>query len=156
VFGGRDLRGSAQAMKVEPVRGQRPMDVDAAVALARATAPDARLVMVNLPNRPDQPMRIGLGRGEPHGAPLITVFVDPWKARVIEARDPRDFTAGETIAAWQHALHAGEGLGWIWKLLVAASGITTTLFAITGTWMWLAKRRQRRRAMAAAQPSPAE
>jgi len=44
----------------------------------------------------------------------------------------------------------------VWKLLVFISGIATTLFAITGTWMWLAKRLQRRRVQAATQPSPAE
>jgi uncharacterized iron-regulated membrane protein len=156
LFGGRDLRASAQTMKVEPVRGQRPMDIDAAVALAKASAPDAKLMSVFLPMRPDQPMRIGLVRGAADGAPFITVFVDPWKSQVIETRDPRDFNTGESIAAWQHALHAGHGLGWVWKLLVFISGIATTLFAITGTWMWLAKRLQRRRAAAAAQPSPAE
>lgn len=156
LFGGRDLRASAQAMRVEPARGQRPMDVDAAVALAKASAPDTRLLSVGLPGRPDQPLRIGLTRGGADGAPFITVFVDPWKARVIETRDPRDYSTGEIIAAWQHALHAGQGLGWLWKLLVFASGLTTTLFAVTGTWMWLAKRRQRRRAMKVAQPGPAE
>ena len=95
-------------------------------------------------------------RGAADGAPFITLFVDPWKSAVIEIRDPRDFNTGESIAAWQHALHAGHGLGWVWKLLVFISGIATTLFAITGTWMWLAKRLQRRRVQAATQPSPAE
>ncbi|MBV9834536.1 MAG: PepSY domain-containing protein [Alphaproteobacteria bacterium] len=156
LFGGRDLRASAQTMKVEPVRGQRQMDVDAAVALARASSLDAKLMSIFLPMRPDQPMRIGLVRGAADGAPFITVFVDPWKSAVIETRDPRDFNTGESIAAWQHALHAGHGLGWVWKLLVFISGIAVTLFAITGTWMWLAKRRNRRRAVPAAQPGLAE
>ena len=130
------------------------MDVDAAVALAKASVPDAKLMSIFLPIRPDQPMRIGLVRGAADGAPFITVFVDQWKSHVIEARDPRDFNAGESIVAWQHALHAGHGLGWGWKLLVFISGIATTLFAITGTTMWLLKRR--RRTAAVIQASPAE
>lgn len=156
LFGGRDLRATANTMKVERAGGQRPMEIDAAVALAKASSPDAKLMSIFLPMRPDQPMRIGLVRGSADGAPFITVFVDQWKSQIIETRDPRDFNAGESIAAWQHALHAGHGLGWVWKVLVFISGVATTLFAITGTWMWLAKRLQRRRALASAQPSPAE
>jgi len=75
---------------------------------------------------------------------MVTVFVDPWRRRVVEILDPRSFTAGETFLAWQHALHAGEGLGWLWKGLVAIAGLLPLLFAATGISMWWLKRRNRR------------
>ncbi|NDC64945.1 MAG: PepSY domain-containing protein, partial [Planctomycetia bacterium] len=68
-------------------------------------------------------------------------------------RDPRSYTLGETIMAWQHALHAGEGLGWTWKILVFLSGFLPPLFAVTGVSMWLIKRRNRRRAALQAHPA---
>ena len=75
---------------------------------------------------------------------MITVFVDPWARRVIEVLDPRRFSIGERILAWQHALHAGEALGWAWKILVFLSGFLPLLFALTGVSMWWIKRSRRR------------
>jgi len=147
VLPARDLRASAQAMRVEPVRDAAPMPLDEAIELARAAMPDAAIRLVSLPTRPEQPLRVSMGRGVPaHGAPGITVWIDPWARRVIEARDPRDYTAGETVLAWQHALHGGSGLGWGWKLAVFLSGLLPALFAVTGIWMWLLKRRARQAA----------
>ncbi|MGE0253430.1 MAG: PepSY-associated TM helix domain-containing protein [Alphaproteobacteria bacterium] len=143
----RDLRATAQAIRVEPVRGSAPMPLDDAVALAESAVPGTAVRMLALPGRPDQPLRVSLVRGAAeHGAPGITVWIDPGTRRVIEIRDPRDYTAGETVLAWQHALHAGSGLGWGWKIAVFLSGLLPALFAVTGIWMWLLKRRARRNA----------
>lgn len=142
VFPARDLRAN---VKVEPVRGATPADVDTAVALARAEVPDGELRMVGLPARPDQPYRINLAPpGHEHGAPMIAAFVDPWAKRVVEVRDPRGYSVGEVIMGWQRPLHGGQGLGWTWKILTFLSGVLPPLFAVTGTYMWLLKRRARR------------
>jgi uncharacterized iron-regulated membrane protein len=153
ILPGRDLRASAGAIKVKPTPGAVAMDVDAAIALARASVPEAETRSVFMANRPDQPYRIGLARPDARdGAPAIQVFVDPFERRVIEVRDPRDFSWGETITAWQHALHEGSGLGLVWKGLVLISGFLPLLFAVTGLTMWLRKRRQRREAGAIRSP----
>lgn len=149
VLPGRDLRASAGAIRVKPVAGAATLDADAALALARASVADAEPRSIFLAGRPDQPYRISMARaGAADGGPTIQVFVDPFERRVIEIRDPRDFTWGETIIAWQHALHEGAGLGLIWKALVFVSGFLPLLFAITGLTMWLRKRRQKREARA--------
>ncbi|MBP2293662.1 PepSY-associated TM helix domain-containing protein [Azospirillum rugosum] len=138
----RDLRA---AVKVEPVRGAEPAGPDQAVALALAAVPDGRVRAVGLPARPDQAYRITLVRPDARpGAPSVTAFVDPWTSRVVEVRDPRTYSAGETFVAWQRPLHAGQGLGWVWKVLVFLSGVLPPLFAVTGTAMWYLKRRNRR------------
>jgi uncharacterized iron-regulated membrane protein len=115
----RDLRAQAAAVRVEPIAGAEPLTIDDALDLARAGAPGARPVSAFLPTRPDQPFRVGLLRAsEEAGAPAITVLVDPWARRVIGIVDPRQFTIAERLLAWQHALHAGQALGWTWKILV--------------------------------------
>ena len=53
------------------------------------------------------------------------------------------------MLAWQHALHAGEGFGPVWKMLVFLSGLLPLLFSVTGILMWLL-RRHRRSAVSAA------
>jgi uncharacterized iron-regulated membrane protein len=74
--------------------------------------------------------------------PPVTVIVDQWSRRVIETFDPRRFSLGERILAWQHALHAGQALGWVWTILVFLSGLLPLLFALTGSAMWWLKRRR--------------
>src|SRR3546814_9971400 len=81
------------------------MALDDAVALALQAAPGTRLFNAVLPSRPDQALRIGLVLPEyAEGAPAITVLVDPWRQSVIGVFDPRDYSAGETILAWQRGL----------------------------------------------------
>lgn len=146
VFPGRDMRAAMFQARVErPQPGQSAIALNDAVALALSRAPDARFLNAFLPTRPDQALRIGLVRGIPEdGAPVITVLVDPWRQTVIDVFDPKSFTTGETILAWQRALHYGTGLGGVYKFLVFVSGVIIPLFAITGTLMWWIKRRNRR------------
>lgn len=144
VLPARDLRASPPKVGAIVASSQPPLTVDEAVGLARASRPGTQLRFVGLPTRPDQAMRVALVQpGDEHGAPAITVFVDPWQRQVIEVRDPRDYTIGEKTLAWQHALHAGQGLGWLWRGLVFLAGFLPLLFAITGIAIWTLKRRAR-------------
>jgi uncharacterized iron-regulated membrane protein len=136
----RDLRSAPTV--VRPTADTRPIALDDAVAAARDVAGDGIVRTVGLPARPDQPLRVALARpGDRVGQPLVTVFVDPWTARVVALHDPRTYSLGETVLAWQHALHAGQGLGGLWRALVLASGLLPPFFVITGLTMWLIKRR---------------
>lgn len=140
------MRVSPTAYIVEPIRGAQPIGIDAAANLAQAAALDTRIWTTRFPPRPDQPYRFGLIRpGHEHGQPAVMVAVDPWKSVVIEVLDPKDFTIGETIMAWQRGLHGGEGAGWVWKILVAFSGLLPLIFGITGIAMWFTRRRARNR-----------
>lgn len=145
VFPGRDLRATANAIKVKPIEVGSSMALDDAVAIAAAAVPGTRFYFAQLPQKSDQPLRIALiGPDYRHGQPFVTAFIDPWTAQIIELRDPRQFTAGETIQAWQRALHEGEGAGWIYKILVFFSGLLPLLFSATGATMWVLKRRAKR------------
>ena len=140
----RDLRAASAAVKVERVAGAVAMPVDEAIALARQNMLEARVDFVGLPTRPDQPYRITLLRpGQGHGEPAVTVFVDPWTRQIVKTLDPREYSTGETLIAWQHLLHSGEGAGPIWRLLVFVVGFLALLFAFTGVCMWWLKRTRR-------------
>lgn len=158
VWSGRDMRAATFQARVEPLRGATAISVEDGLALAKERVPDARFLNAFLPVRPDQAMRIGLIRaGHVEGAPIITVIVDPWRRKVIDVFDPRTMSAGESIVAWQRALHYGQGLGAGYRFLVFVSGVIIPIFAITGFLMWWIKRRNRlageraRRAILAAQ-----
>jgi uncharacterized iron-regulated membrane protein len=144
ILAARDLRAAATAIKAEPMKGQLAMAIDDAIRLAQQRVPGAQLRLVFLPSRPDQPIRVTMvPEGRDRHAPPVAVFVDPWKRSVLGVQDPREFTAGETLLAWQHAIHAGEALGPIWKLLAFLSGFLPLLFVITGVTMWWLRRRRR-------------
>jgi uncharacterized iron-regulated membrane protein len=152
IFPGRDLRGEASSLRVTPVPNGTRMTADEAVDLARGIAPDTALRLVSFPQRPDQPYRVAFelpGTTPGHGVPTITAFVDPWTHSIIARQDPRDYTPGETITAWQRALHGGAGQGWVWQLLTFISGLMPVLFAITGIAMWWMRRRHKKKAQAA-------
>jgi uncharacterized iron-regulated membrane protein len=62
---------------------------------------------------------------------------------VIEVFDPGQFSVAEKILAWQHAVHAAQGLGWAWKILVFLCGLLPLLFVVNGVTMWRLKRGRR-------------
>lgn len=145
VWPGRDMRAAMFQARVEPVRGVTPIGLGEALALARGRVPDARFLHAFLATRPDQAIRIGMIRpGHQEGAPVITVIVDPWRKAVVDVFDPRTLSTGESIIAWQRALHYGVGLGGIYKFLVFVAGVIIPIFAVTGFLMWWLKRRNRR------------
>ncbi len=145
VWPGRDMRAALFQARVEPMRGGTPIALDAAIDLARQRVPDARFLNAFLPVRPDQALRLGLIRpGHVEGAPIITVIIDPWRQSVVDVFDPRTLSTGESIIAWQRALHYGIGLGGTYKFLVFVSGVIIPVFAVTGFLMWWIKRRRRR------------
>lgn len=160
--GGERRKGSERAEggpreRGEGAREERPpLSFDAVYTAARAAAPDARLVSIAAPGRPDQPARVNFAPpGWQEGAPMIGVFVNPRTTAVIEVRDPRKLTLGETFQVWQRPLHEGIGLGPVWKILAFLSGLLPPLFVITGVYMWVIKRNSKKRAAEGAQPAAA-
>ncbi len=142
LFDARDLRFGSGPTHVEPLAGVKPLDIDGTVALAIDAAPGTSLRTLALPQRPDQPVRVGLARaGDRDGAPTISAFVDPWARRVIELRDPRQYSLSEWLIAWMHALHSGHGTVGLWRFLVGLAGLLPAVFAVSGIAMWLIKRR---------------
>lgn len=142
VLPARDLRAAVSAVKVRPIKDATPIGADAAISVAGAAVSGGRPTVVFLPTKPDQPYRVALLRaGEARHETPVTILVDPWTRRVVETFDPRGFSIGERLFAVQHAVHAGQGLGPVWKILVFLCGLLPTLFAATGIAMWLKRRR---------------
>lgn len=77
--------------------------------------------------------------------PDTLVWIDSTRGEIVARRDPRHFSAGDTVWQWMHPLHSGEGFGPVGRLLVCLCGVLPVLLAVTGLWRWLDKRRARRR-----------
>ncbi|MGC2076419.1 MAG: PepSY-associated TM helix domain-containing protein [Xanthobacteraceae bacterium] len=126
--------------------GAQRIDADRAISIALSPTPGARLISIGLPLRPEQPYRVSFAHpGDGRGVPEAAALINPWSGELIELIDPRRFAPAQTVLAWLPALHFGEGLGWVWRVLVCLSGLLPAIFAFTGAAMWLITRGARRR-----------
>ncbi len=107
-----------------------------AVALAQAGAPRIIPTSVTLPTRPDQAIKVQLGNWTGK-----TVYVDPYRARVIENPQPPSQVDG--LITRMTLLHVGLGLGTIYWLLALVTGFMPLMFFVTGFMIWVRKRQNR-------------
>lgn len=124
-------------------RAEAPMvyRADAAVALAAAKLSGYVLRAVALPRNDNDPYIITLVRiGDDRAVPPMTVTVDNAASEIVSVHN----TAAEA-RAWARPVHTGGGMGWVWWVLTLLSGVLPVIFAISGIWMWLLKRRSRAR-----------
>lgn len=143
-LGTRDLRPGIAGLAVKPSPDAHALDADAVSVLALAAAPYAQIRFIGLPMRPEQAYRVALMRSSDDSPAFgVTLFIDPWTHSIIERRDPRDYSFGEKLVVSMHGIHEGNGFGRVWCLLVFFSGLLPALFAVSGVWMWLLKRRGR-------------
>ena len=132
------------AVRVEPVAGATP------ARHRRRRRAGARQVSRTraAPGLPADQARSAVSRRADPGRRRPAVAADHGIRRsLVAARRrgvrPAPVQPRRDVLAWQHALHAGQGLGPVWKLLVFLSGFLPLLFAVTGLAMWLLKRRRR-------------
>lgn len=148
---GNNFGGADKAYAGAPV----PLHADGAVAAALVAVPDTRAINVQLPPNPDLPFVVHLETTafRPKLPPiLVTLNARTGEINFID--DPRSYSIGDKFLNLQHALHFGIGLGWVWKVLVFASGILPLALGITGLMIWL-KRRATKRLVPLAVFSPA-
>lgn len=143
IFPGENLRSIASEIRVRP--DENALDFESVLSLAdSAMSRGEELISVSIPNKKDLPYRLNFSpRNYQDGEPLIAVFLDQFQQEVVVKHHPNSFSLGEKIIAWQHALHAGEGLGILWKLSVFLTGFLPLLFAITGITMWWKKKKEK-------------
>lgn len=133
-----DRRGGVD---VAPVAGVKPVGVDGALALVKARFPTMEVRSIIIPARRSEALRVSLS-SRPDG-PVTVAFVDPFRKAIVAVRNPPGVPL-ENFVARQRPLHAGNGLGAIWRALVFLSGLLPTLFFTTGLVMWVKKRQARK------------
>src|SRR6185369_2826052 len=137
-------QAQADPQVVRSIRDKNALTPDEAALLALSSIPNSRVIQVQVPPRPDGVYMVTLvPRPFDDAAPQISTFIGPGP-EILDAVDPRNYSAGKQMLLWLRTLHYGHGLGEIWRGLVFLSGFLPLLFAITGLRMWQLKRAQRR------------
>ncbi len=124
--------------------GAAPLDADGAVTAALAVLPNTRALNVQLPPNLNLPFVVQLETTEfrPQ-APPILVSLNARTGEITFIDDPRTYSLGDKVLNLQSAIHFGNGLGWIWKILVFVSGLLPLALGVTGLTIWLKRRAAR-------------
>jgi uncharacterized iron-regulated membrane protein len=120
-----------------PLLASPHIDVDRAVDIAQAGVTGSRATAVFLPTQQANAWRVQL-RTAGSESPT-TVSVDD-RNGTVSRTVPQ---SGDTIAQWIRWIHEGSHSGVLWQFLVFLCGVMPTVFAITGTMIWLRRRRGR-------------
>ncbi|GAB3733568.1 PepSY-associated TM helix domain-containing protein [Hymenobacter agri] len=131
--------------------GAVPLAPDAVLALARQQAPDAETYTVQLPKEAAGSIRVAVLRpGALTENATDEVFLDQYTGQVVGRQPYAQRPVGQRIRGLFKPVHTGAIGGWPTKLLALVIGLLGATFPITGTLMWLNRRRKKQR-----QPAPA-
>jgi len=135
-----DLKSGEEAERL-------PITADEAIAIAQRQFPDAIFDHLHPPEDEAGTYEVAFRQaGEVQKSFGRTqVFLDQYSGEVLTIRDPRQFTAADTLLAWQFPLHSGEAFGLVGRWLVLFSGLTPAALYTTGVLMWWRRRRSRKR-----------
>ena len=124
--------------------GAIPLAADAVLALARQQAPDAETYAVQLPKEPTGSIRVAVLRpGALTENATDEVFLDQYSGRVVGRQTYAQRPVGQRIRGLFKPVHTGAIGGWPAKLLALVIGLLGATFPITGTLMWLNRRRKK-------------
>jgi uncharacterized iron-regulated membrane protein len=131
-------RGGGMVGGMQPL-SETNLGIEQAVAAAQALDP-GQLRSVTWPTERQPAWRISLG-GKGKEPTTVTVDDDSGKAALPQADRRR---AG--VSGFNRSIHDGEGMWFVWQLVIFIAGLMPTILGVTGIWMWLRMRRLRARA----------
>ncbi|GAB3869041.1 PepSY-associated TM helix domain-containing protein [Hymenobacter segetis] len=128
------------------VAGTAPFTADAVLALARQQAPDAESYTVQMPKEPTGSIRVAVLRpGAITENATDEVYLDQYSGQVISSQTYAQRPVGQRIRGLFKPVHTGAIFGLSTKILAFVIGLLGATFPITGTIMWLNRRRKSRR-----------
>ena len=129
-----------------PAAGAAPLAADALLALARQQAPEAKTYTLQLPKAPTGSIRVAVLRpGAITENATDDVYLDQYSGRVVGRQTYAQRPVGQRIRGLFKPVHTGAIGGLPTKLLAFAVGLLGAAFPVTGTIMWLNRRRKQRR-----------
>jgi uncharacterized iron-regulated membrane protein len=120
------------------------IDADRLLAVARGALPEARATAVQFPSPRSPLARVTLKYPEdrtPNGRSIV--MVDPCDGRAIFVVNTRSAPLSYLFPRlWNRELHTGDILGWPTRFLAFVLALSLPVMAVTGSMVWLARRRR--------------
>jgi uncharacterized iron-regulated membrane protein len=119
---------------------------DAVLALARQQAPDAEFYALQLPKDQKSSIRVAVLRpGAITENATDEVYLDQYSGQVISGQTYAQRPVGQRIRGLFKPVHTGAIFGWPTKVLALVMTLLGATFPVTGTIMWLNRRRKQQR-----------
>jgi uncharacterized iron-regulated membrane protein len=137
VTGSLPPRGSPPV--AAPAEATEPRSIDDIAAAARATIPDARLVVLRIPAQATQAWAATLHRPGDTGESTDsgpTAFLDPYTLKTLRIDDVNAMSFCARLVKSMEPLHYGKFGGLPVKILWVFLGLTPLWFSISGSLMW--------------------
>lgn len=119
------------------------IDWHAVLRAAEGRLPGGELRRVGMPRANDALVVIrarAAGEWHPNGRSMI--WVDPYRARVVQVHDATKQDAGARISEAMYPLHGGFVGGRAWQWAVALSGLVPAFLFASGLMFWLSRRKR--------------
>ena len=116
-----------------------PVGVDQALAAAERLEPDLAVVSISPPGDPLGSYTIKF-RTPKSTVPLA---VEVNASGVANQPKPGEQDPGDLIHRLVARVHVGRGMGLLWRSLVFLAGVAPSVLGVTGTLIWLRRRRRR-------------
>jgi uncharacterized iron-regulated membrane protein len=126
-----------------PKAGAAPLSPDRLIAIAHQTLPEAKIMRLQMPGRPKQPVSLSLKFPEDH-TPIgrTRMTIDAYSGKVLYVQSSREMSSPMKYAQmWNREIHTGDILGMPTRILAAFFSLILPLLAITGPLIWWNRRR---------------
>lgn len=118
------------------------VSLDKAWTSFRLAVPDASEATVAIAGKAGAPVEVRyLTAASPHNRAFNTLKLDAASGDIVSRENYADLPPGRRFVASMFPLHSGSILGWPGRIVMALAALQLPLFAITGIWMWLLRRR---------------
>lgn len=139
------VAGSAVTMPPKPDHtGLAPLaGLDRALAVARLTVPDGRLLHFRVPQKPGEPLIAAFATADTATPTHVVVGEEP--PTVVERRDGRSVSGASWFWDIRYRLHIGDfagtgALGTAVRAVWVVVALMPAAFVISGLWLWVKRR----------------
>lgn len=145
LFAAADAYVPKPSPKVDVRPGSARIAVDRLIAQARLNYGLTELVEVRFQGKDAQTVIVYLRDEKSWRANAAKqIYFNAYDGVEIGHYVPSALPAGNSFIDWQFPIHTGSAAGVVGRLLILAGGLGLLFFSISGVWLWLSSRQQRR------------
>ena len=111
--------------------------LDDMVARAQAQFPNEPIGYIQIPAKPDQPVRVRMRlHDDPHPNGRTAVYIHPQSGEILAVHRWDELDVGARMNSVIYPLHTGELGGPMLEAVTFLSGLALGMLGITGIWLW--------------------
>ncbi|WP_029002258.1 PepSY-associated TM helix domain-containing protein [Azohydromonas australica] len=140
-------KGPSTAPPVSSRNAGEAASLDTMVMQAKATFPEGRVTRIVMPAHPQAAVAVRMQLpGEAHQLGRTFVFFDQYNGKLLRADNIFQANAAARIYSWLYPLHTGYYGGTVTRAMNILFGMSLSLLAISGCWIWMRNKFVKRRA----------